>query len=102
MKANLEDIVMHLLPISYTIFLVGFFLFPSSKFLSNFYYLGVALILYGALTIVSHGNMLIHHPKPFWLFLWFPLSLIASTEMPNDLSHGHVEMVNEEARQVVL
>jgi O-antigen ligase len=61
-----------------------------------------SMILYGALTIVSNGNMLIHHPKPFWLFLWFPLSLIASTEMPNDLSLGHVEMVNEDARQVVL
>ena len=61
-----------------------------------------SMILYGALTIVSNGNMLIHHPKPFWLFLWFPLSLIASTEMPNDLSLGHVETVNEDARQVVV
>ena len=42
MKTNLEHLVEHTLPISYTIFLMGFFLFPSSKFLSNFYYLFVA------------------------------------------------------------
>jgi O-antigen ligase len=61
-----------------------------------------SMILYGALAIVSNGNMLIHHPKPFWLFLWFPVSLVASTELSNYLSHGQVEIASEGARRVEL
>jgi O-antigen ligase len=61
-----------------------------------------SMVLYGALAIVSNGNMLIHHPKPFWLFLWFPVALVASTELPNDLSHVQVEIANEDGRRVVL
>jgi len=61
-----------------------------------------SMVLYGALAIVSNGNMLIHRPKPFWLFLWFPVALVASTELSNDLSHGQVEIANEDARRVVL
>ena len=36
----------------------------------------VCLFSYGALLIVPNGSMLINHPKPFWLFFWFPLGLI--------------------------
>jgi O-antigen ligase len=50
-----------------------------------------SMILYGALAIVSNGNMLIHHPKPFWLFLWFPVALVAATELSDDLSSVHPE-----------
>ena len=60
-----------------------------------------SMILYGGLAIVSNGNMLIHHPKPFWLFLWFPVALVAATEMSNELSHGQIDMVSEDARQAI-
>lgn len=36
----------------------------------------MCLFLYGALWIGPNGDILIHHPKPFWLFFWFPLALI--------------------------
>ena len=39
------------------------------------------MVLYGALCIVPNGNMLIHHPKPFWLFFWFPLALVVASEI---------------------
>jgi len=61
-----------------------------------------SMILYGALAIISNGNMLIHRPKPFWLFLWFPVALVASTELSDDLSHEQVKIANEDARQEVL
>jgi O-antigen ligase len=41
-----------------------------------------SMALYGALCIVLNGNMLIHHPKPFWLFFWFPVALVTASEMP--------------------
>ncbi len=75
----------------------GFRLFGQKRNLAL-----ASMILYGALAIVSNGNMLIHHPKPFWLFLWFPVALVASTELSNDLSHGQIEIANEDARRVVL
>jgi O-antigen ligase len=39
---NVKYLRQYFLPASYTIFILGFFFFPSSKFLSNFYYLAVA------------------------------------------------------------
>jgi O-antigen ligase len=42
MKKNLIQLQRYFLPTSYTIFVLGFFVFPSSKFLSNFFYLAVA------------------------------------------------------------
>ena len=39
---NAKQLIQYFLPVSYTVFILGFFLFPSSKFLSNFYYLAVA------------------------------------------------------------
>ena len=61
-----------------------------------------SMILYGALAIVSNGNMLIHHPQPFWLFLWFPVALVGTSELPSDSSYGQVEISSEDARRVVL
>ena len=42
MKKNLIQQWRYFLPASYTIFILGFFFFPSSKSLSNFFYLAVA------------------------------------------------------------
>ena len=42
-KKNLITLGRYFLPASYTIFILGFFLFPSSKSLSNIFYLAVAL-----------------------------------------------------------
>jgi O-antigen ligase len=41
-EVNVKQLKQYFLPASYTIFLLGFFLFPSSKSLSNFFYLAVA------------------------------------------------------------
>lgn len=47
------------------------------------------MVLYGALCIVLNGNMLIHHPKAFWLFFWFPIALVTASEMPGHPLHGN-------------
>jgi O-antigen ligase len=41
-EMNVKKLRQYFLPASYTIFILGFFLFPSSKSLSNFFYLAVA------------------------------------------------------------
>ncbi len=38
---KLKQLRQYFLPASYTVFILGFFLFPTSKFLSNFFYLAV-------------------------------------------------------------
>jgi len=47
-----------------------------------------SMVLYGALCIAPNGNILIHHPKPFWLFFWFPLALVVASELPGHPLHG--------------
>jgi O-antigen ligase len=49
------------------------------------------MVLYGALCIAPNGNMLIHHPKPFWLFFWFPVALVVASELPDHPLHGAFE-----------
>jgi hypothetical protein len=49
------------------------------------------MVLYGALCIGPNGNMLIHHPKPFWLFFWFPLALVVASELPGHPLHDELE-----------
>ena len=50
--------------------------------------LSACMFLYGAICIGPNGNMLIHHPKPFWLFFWFPLALVVASEIPSHPLHG--------------
>jgi len=50
-----------------------------------------SMVLYGALCIAPNGNMLIHHPKPFWLFFWFPIALVVASELPGHPLHGESE-----------
>jgi hypothetical protein len=49
------------------------------------------MVLYGALIIAPNGNMLIHHPKTFWLFFWFPIALVVASELPGHPLHGEFE-----------
>jgi O-antigen ligase len=49
------------------------------------------MFLYGALVIVPNGNMLIHHPKPFWLFFWFPVALVVASELSGHPLYGESE-----------
>jgi len=45
------------------------------------------MLLYGIICMVTDGNTLIRHPKPIWLFFWFPIALVAASELPgNSLS----------------
>jgi O-antigen ligase len=53
-----------------------------------------SMALYGALCMVLNGNMLIHHPKPFWLFFWFPVALVVASEMPGHHLHGDLKIPN--------
>jgi O-antigen ligase len=53
--------------------------------------MAASMVLYGALCIAPNGNMLIHHPKPFWLFFWFPLALVVASELPDHPLHGAFE-----------
>ena len=41
-ELNVKQLKQYFLPASYTILILGFFLFPSSKSISNFFYLAVA------------------------------------------------------------
>ena len=54
-----------------------------------------SMALYGALCIVLNGNMLIHHPKPFWLFFWFPVALVVASEMPGHPLPGDSRISND-------
>jgi O-antigen ligase len=53
--------------------------------------MAASMVLYGALCIGPNGNMLIHHPKPFWLFFWFPLALVVASELPGHPLHDELE-----------
>ena len=53
--------------------------------------LAACMVLYGATCIGPNGNMLIHHPKPFWLFFWFPVALVVASELPGHPLHGESE-----------
>jgi len=48
------------------------------------------MVLYGVFLIAPNGNMLIHHPKPFWLFFWFPFALIVASELPGHPLHSEL------------
>jgi O-antigen ligase len=45
-------------------------------------FLLTCMLLFGALCIVTDGNTLLRHPKPVWIFFWFPVALIAASELP--------------------
>ncbi|MFO8084065.1 MAG: O-antigen ligase family protein [Desulfobacterales bacterium] len=38
-------------------------------------------LFFGAFCIVTDGNILIQHPKPFWIFFWFPVALSGAYEL---------------------
>lgn len=87
------------------------FLHPHSVYVATFYYGGIAglaiqliligyaiykslaiekrpeqffitcSLLFGAFCIFTDGNVLIQHPKPFWIFFWFPVALCAAYEL---------------------
>ncbi len=42
------------------------------------------MLLVGSLCMVTDGHTLINHPKPFWFFFWFPIALIAESELPSN------------------
>jgi len=42
------------------------------------------MLMFGALCIVTDYYTLIHHTKPFWLFFWFPIALVAASELPEN------------------
>jgi O-antigen ligase len=56
------------------------------------------MFLYGALFMVPHGNMLIHHVKPFWLLFWFPVALVVTSELPGHPLHSEFERSEDGSR----
>jgi O-antigen ligase len=42
------------------------------------------MLLVGLLCMVTDGRTLINHPKPFWFFFWFPIALLAESELPRE------------------
>lgn len=40
-----------------------------------------SMLLFGALCIAIDGHTLIRHPKPVWMFFWFPIAVIAASEL---------------------
>jgi O-antigen ligase len=51
-------------------------------------FLLTCMLLYGSLCIVTDGNTLIRHPKPVWIFFWFPIALVAASELPGNSLGG--------------
>jgi O-antigen ligase len=51
-------------------------------------FLLTCMLLYGTLCIVTDGNTLIRHPKPVWIFFWFPIALVAASELPGNPLSG--------------
>ena len=47
-------------------------------------FLVISLLLFGALCMVTDGNTLINHPRPFWIFFWFPIAVAAAFELPEN------------------
>ncbi|MFZ7124649.1 MAG: O-antigen ligase family protein [Desulfobacterales bacterium] len=41
------------------------------------------MVLFGFLCIITDGNLIIQHPKPFWIFFWFPIAIISALELKN-------------------
>jgi O-antigen ligase len=60
----------------------------------------LCMVLFGSLCMVTDGNMLIHHPKPFWLFFWFPVALLIASELPDHYPNGELETAKAEGREV--
>lgn len=48
-------------------------------------FLLTCMVMFGALCMVTDGKTLIQHPKPFWIFFWFPIALISASELPGNL-----------------
>ncbi len=47
-------------------------------------FLLTCMLLFGALCMITDGHTLIRHPKPVWLFFWFPIALVAASELPGN------------------
>jgi O-antigen ligase len=50
-------------------------------------FLVTCMLVFGSLCIMTDGNTLIRHPKPVWIFFWFPIALVAASELPGNLLH---------------
>jgi O-antigen ligase len=50
-------------------------------------FLLTCMLLFGALCIVTDGHTLLRHPKPVWIFFWFPVALVAASELPGNPLH---------------
>ena len=48
-------------------------------------FLLTCMLVFGALCVVTDGNTLISHPKPVWFFFWFPIALVAASELSGNL-----------------
>jgi O-antigen ligase len=48
-------------------------------------FLLTCMVMFGALCMVTDGKTIIQHPKPFWIFFWFPIALVAASELPGNL-----------------
>ena len=48
-------------------------------------FLLTCMLVFGALCIMTDGNTLIRHPKPVWIFFWFPIALVAASELSGNL-----------------
>ena len=42
------------------------------------------MLIIGVLCMVTDGHTLINHPKPFWFFFWFPIALLAESELSTE------------------
>jgi len=51
-------------------------------------FLLTCMLLFGAICIASAGSTLISYPKPFWIFFWFPVSLVAASELRGKFPGG--------------
>ncbi|MCJ7601952.1 MAG: O-antigen ligase family protein [Desulfobulbaceae bacterium] len=55
-------------------------------------FIAVCTMVYGSLCILADLHTLIQHPKPFWIFFWFPIALCIAFEIESpDQKSWHIE-----------
>ena len=58
--------------------LIGYSIFQAIKIKETHHrFLVVCMLIFGTICIATDGSTLLQHPKPFWIFFWFPIALCA-------------------------
>jgi O-antigen ligase len=63
-------------------------------------FLLTCMLVFGFLCVVTDGSTLIRPPKPFWFFFWFPIALVAASEVPGNPSCDKKRTITQVANEL--